>query len=222
MAQILAREETCTDEEVIARVLAGEKELYELIMRRYNQRLFRISRAYVRDADAAEEVVQQAYINAYEHLASFEGRSKFSTWLTRIVINEALRKQRDQERLRPLEIYSSIEEDYDVQFPSPHGEDPAERVMNDELRTILERTIDTLPQKYRSVFMMREIEEMSIAETSESLGISPGNVKVRLNRAKEMLRDRIGTFYRDAGAFHFDLIRCDRIVNRVLEHIERS
>ncbi len=221
MAEPAVCTEIITDEEIALRVLAGEKELYEIIMRRHNQRLFRISRAYVRDADAAEEVVQQAYINAYEHLASFEGRSKFSTWLTRIVINEALRKRRDQEKLRPLEVYSAVEEHSDVQLPSPHIEDPAETVMNDELRTILEQTIDTLPVKYRSVFMMREIEEMSIAETSESLGISPGNVKVRLNRAKEMLRDRIGTFYHDAGVYHFDLVRCDRIVARVLEQVGR-
>lgn len=93
--------------------------------------------------------------------------------------------------------------------------------MNDELRNILERTIDRLPLKYRSVFVMREIDEMSIEETSEALGISATNVKVRLNRAKEMLKHHIGSVYQDAGVYHFDLVRCDRIVANVMKRVRR-
>ncbi len=212
-----------TDEEIAAKVVMGEKELYEIIMRRHNQRLFRISRAYVQDPDEAEDVVQQTYINAYENLARFEGRSRFSTWITRILINEAMLRNRRKRRVIPLEVHAAVNGEafeYD-RTESANGENPADKIMNDELRTILERTIDDLPTKYRSVFVMREIEEMSIAETSESLGISAANVKVRLNRAKETLRRRIGDVYHEAGVYHFDLVRCDRIVANVLARVER-
>ena len=215
--------DTLTDEEVVARVLAGEKELYEIIIRRHNPRLFRISRAYVSDGDEAEDIVQQAYVNAYEHLAGFEGRSRFSTWLTRIVILEAMARIRKRARSVPLEsgfpANGDGHERHEVQ--SPTSENPEETVMNDELRNVLERTIDGLPVKYRSVFVMREIDDMSVAETSESLGITEANVKVRLNRAKEMLKRRIGSVYHEAGVYHFDLVRCDRIVANVLARVRR-
>ncbi len=212
-----------TDEEVARRVLTGEKELYELIIRRHNQRLFRISRAYVDDADEAEDIVQQAYINAYEHLPNFEGRSKFSTWLTRILINEAMRRNKLMNRYTLLEGRFPDEQEVRTiqQLASPPEENPAEKVMNEELRKVLERTIDALPSKYRSVFVMREVEGMSVAETSESLGISTANVKVRLNRAKEMLKGQIGSEYDAAGVYHFDLVRCDRIVANVLARVRK-
>ncbi len=214
--------DTRSDEEIVVRILAGEKELYEVIMRRHNQRLFRIARAYVHDDDEAEEVVQQAYINSYEHLSAFKGRAKFETWLIRILINEAVRRSRQMNRSIPLEprLSGNGEEGSYLQLHAERGEDPAEKVMNDELRAVLEQTIDALPLKYRTVFVMREIDEMSIAETGESLGISAANVKVRLNRAKEMLKRRIGAVYHDAGVYHFDLIRCDRIVARVLQGVK--
>lgn len=215
--------DTLTDEEVAARVLAGEKELYEIIMRRHNPRMFRISRAYVNDGDEAEDVVQQAYINAYEHLSAFEGRSRFSTWLTSIVIREAMGRARRKSRSIPLEVQFSENgtksESREEQVTTT--ENPEATVMNDELRTVLERTIDELPVKYRSVFVLRELDHMSIEETSESLGISQANVKVRLNRAKEMLKRRIGSVYHDAGVYHFDLVRCDRIVANVLSRVKR-
>lgn len=215
--------DTVTDEEVAARVLAGEKELYEIIMRRHNQRLFRISRAYVNDEDEAEDIVQQAYINAYEHLSSFEGRSRFSTWLTKIVINEAMARSKQRRRAVPLEagVPANGGEEGHFQVQSPTKENPEETLMNNELKKVLERTIDGLPVIYRSVFVMREIDGMSVAETSESLGISTVNVKVRLNRAKEMLKRSIGSIYHDAGVYHFDLVRCDRIVAHVLSQVKR-
>ncbi len=223
MTQSTVSHDTRSDEQIIERVLAGEKEQYEIIIRRYDQRLFRISRAYVHDGDEAQDIVQQAFISAYEHLPGFERRSKFSTWLTRILINEALGRTKRVNRSIPIGNGSSEGEDM-VEYhelQSPTKENPVEKVMNDELRDVLERTIDGLPMKYRSVFVMREIDEMSIAETSESLGISAANVKVRLNRAKEMLKRQIGGAYRDAGVYHFDLVRCDRIVAYVLVHVKR-
>ncbi len=223
MGRSRASSDTLSDEEVVSRVLGGEKELYELIMRRHNQRLFKISRAYVKDGDEAEDVVQEAYIKAYEQLPRFEKRSKFSTWLTRILINQALGHIKRNNRFASI-ASSPVENDkYNTarEFQTPNRENPAERVMNNELKSILEQAIDELPEKYRSVFVMREIEEMSVAETSECLRISQANVKVRLNRAKEMLKERIGKVYHDAAVYHFDLVRCNRIVANVLKRVKR-
>lgn len=210
-----------SDEEVIARVLNGEKEVYELIMRKYNQRLFRIVRSYLTDEDEIEDVIQEAYIRAYEQLPRFEKRSSFPTWLIRIAINEALA------RVKHRKPFASIQYDYpddpgyfrELPVELQTMETPIGNLMNTELKVILEKAVDRLPDKYRTVFLMREIEGMSVAETSESLEISETNVKVRLNRAKEMLRETISGFYHDAEVYQFDLVRCDRIVNNVLRRL---
>ncbi len=205
-----------SDEEAVKRVLQGDKNTYEVIMRRYNQRLFRIARTYIRDEDEIEDVIQDAYIKAYEQLHSFEFRARFSTWLIRILMNEALARVRSRKRFAPLP--------QDGQNESGHAsfrndETPMERLMNAELKEILEKAVDKLPEKYRLVYMMREIEGMSVAETSDCLSITQTNVKVRLNRAKEMLRETISGFYHNREVFEFNLVRCDRIVNGVLERI---
>jgi RNA polymerase sigma-70 factor (ECF subfamily) len=152
----------------------------------------------------------------------FEKRSSFLTWLIRIVINEALARLKNRKR------FASITYDY----PDDAGlfrespielqtkETPIGTLMNTELHGILEKAVDRLPDKYRTVFLMREIEGMSVAETSESLEISETNVKVRLNRAKEMLRESISGFYHDVEVFQFDLVRCDRIVKNVLHRLD--
>ncbi|HWP83161.1 MAG TPA: RNA polymerase sigma factor [Bacteroidota bacterium] len=210
-----------SDEEAIAKVLAGETAAYEQIMRRYNPRLFRIVRSYLTDEDEIEDVIQEAYIKAYEALPRFEKRSSFSTWVIRIAINEALARVKQRKRLSPIGDTASDDTGYVIEAIGPlqNNETPIETLMNSELKYILEEAVDRLPENYRSVFVMREIEGMSIAETSESLDITQTNVKVRLNRAKEMLRDFISGFYHDAEVFHFDLVRCDRIVHNVLRRI---
>ncbi|MGB2867856.1 MAG: RNA polymerase sigma factor [Bacteroidota bacterium] len=205
------------DEEVVGRVLAGEKTAYELIMRKYNQRLFRIVRSYIVDKDEIEDVIQDAYVKAYEAMPRFEKRSSFSTWLIRITINEALARVKQHKR-RPHQL-SDGSESAEQLVQASNKENPLGTLMNSELKDILEKAVDGLPEKYRSVFLMREIEGMSIVETSESLAISQTNVKVRLNRAKEMLREAIGSFYHDPEVFHFDLVRCDRIVQNVLRRV---
>lgn len=214
---------TLSDEEVIARVLKGEKELYELIIRRYNQRLFKICRAYVRDGDEAEDVVQETHIKAYEGLPKFERRSQFSTWLTRILINEALHRTKREKRF--VHRDSSLPGNGEARDVEDAGtlntNNPLRSVMNNELRNILEQSIDKLPEKYRLVYVMREVEGMSVAETSACLKISETNVKVRLNRAKEFLKKDIGRVYGDTVVYHFDLVRCDRIVDRVMKRIKR-
>ena len=205
-----------SDEAAVRKVLQGEKNAYEVIMRRYNQRLFRIARTYIRDEDEIEDVVQEAYIKAYEQLQGFEFRSRFSTWLIRILMNEALARVRKQQRFTPLPLDGQAETGRAL---VPNEETPMERLMNAELKEILEQAVDDLPEKYRLVYMMREIEGMSVAETSECLSITQTNVKVRFNRAKEMLRTTISGFYKSQEVFEFNLVRCDRIVRGVLESI---
>lgn len=200
------------DPAVVARVLAGEPRLFELLMRRYNRRLFRVARGIVRADAEAEDVVQQAWLRAYDHLASFEGRSLFSTWLTRICVHEALARVRKGSRLEPL----GDEEEY----PMPTGT-PEQRASDGELRRALEEAIDQLPDGLRAVFVMRSVEGMSVEETAESLGIEEATVKTRAFRARALLQERLAERF-DAlatGAFDFQGARCDRIVAFVLERI---
>lgn len=192
------------DEEIIDRVLKGETALYELLIRKFNLRLYRISMSILNNDMEAEDVMQTAYLNAYLQLGSFQNKSGFGTWLTRILINESLLHKKKQARQRQLAA-ESVEADY-------HTDNPLKGLMNQELKTLLETAVSSLPEKYRIVFVMREIEEMSTLETMEVLQLTESNVKVRLNRAKEMLRNNLNTYYKSEQLFEFNLVRCDRIV----------
>lgn len=201
------------DEGVVARVLAGEPRLFELLMRRHNRRLFRVARGIVRADAEAEDVVQHAWLRAYDHLASFEGRSLFSTWLTRICVHEALARARKTARFEPL----GDEEEY----PMPTST-PEQRAGDAELRRALEEAIDLLPDGLRAVFVMRSVEGMSVEETADSLGIEQATVKTRAFRARALLQERLAERF-DAlatGAFDFQGARCDRIVAHVMERLE--
>ncbi len=208
--------EALSDEEVVERVRDGEGALFEILMRRYNQRLYRTARSIVKDEAEAEDVMQQAYLNAYTHLAQFAQRAKFSTWLTRITIHEALSRLRRQGRLG--EIGPALEqEDVVVKFPE-RGPDPEQQAWAGELRGLLEAALDALPPLYRSVVMLREVEGLSTEETAECLNVTVETVKTRLHRARGLLRqllsERAGLAARDA--FPFPAPRCDRIVARVM------
>jgi len=212
--------ETLTDEDVVRRVLAGEIEMFEILMRRYNRRVYRTVRAIVRDNGEAEDVMQDAYVRAYANLGQFAGRAKFSTWLTRIAVNEALARVRMRKRL----VY--LPEDtggIGMNIYTSKTPDPEQNALAKELALVVEEAVDSLPEAYRSVFMLRQIEDMSTAETAECLDISEEAVKVRLFRARALLRDelcsRIGSAAPDA--FAFDGLRCDRIVTAVLDRIRR-
>jgi len=210
-----AMREGWTDEEVVGRVLAGDTPLYEILMRRYNQRLYRVARAILRDDGEAEDVMQDAYVRAYQHLAEFEGRAKFSTWLTRIAVHEALARAHRRKRFQPPPIpdesRGSIMNFLESTTPSP------ERLAyGRELGGVLEKAILRLPEDYRLVFTLRNVEEMSTSETAECLNLSEENVKVRLHRERALLRKEL---YAHAGAttarsFVFHAVRCDRIVSQ--------
>jgi RNA polymerase sigma-70 factor (ECF subfamily) len=214
------------DEEVVARVLAGETALFEVLMRRHNQRLFRTARAIVQDDAEAEDVMQEAYARAFSQLGQFQGRSQWSTWVTRIAVNEALGRLRRQGRFVNTDVMEMEEASMDEPTPGdrapPAG--PEDQVAARELNGVLERAVDGLPDIYRTVFVLREVEELSTAETADCLGISEELVKVRLHRARGELRRRleshIGTAMR--GVYGFHLSRCDRIVAHVMERIRNG
>lgn len=196
-----------SDEMLVRFILDGDKRLFEQLIRRYNQRLYRLGMTLLGDAAEAEDAMQAAYIKAYEHLERFEQRSSFGTWLTRIMINECLQRKRRQELRRGHVI-------------SPFTMNSPDHILaNKELNALLEEAIARLPEKYRTVFVLREIEDMSVRETGEALEIGEANVKVRLNRAKVMLREYLGGYMRDR-VFGFHLSRCDLMVQRVFAALE--
>ena len=217
-----------TDEEVVARVLAGETALYEVLMRRHNSRLFRVARAIVRDDAEAEDVMQEAYVRAYGELPRFEGRARWSTWVTRIAINEALARVRRRGRFVDTDV-NDLELREDGSMRSPDDSRSAERpgpedlASTRELGAFIERAVDALPDIYRIVFVLREVEGLSTAEAASSLGVSEEVVKVRLHRARAELRrlldERVGAATREVYGFH--LSRCDRVVAAVLARIAR-
>ena len=181
-------QEPLTDEEVVARVLAGETGMFEIVMRRHNQRLYRVARAILRNDGEAEDVMQDdTYVRAYEHLGQFAGRAKFSTWLTRIAVHEALAGQRRGNRYQELEPTSEREGDPMDRFASL-APDPEQQASNSEIRTLLEEAVETLPDAYRTIFMLRDVEDMSTSDAAEVLDITEDNVKVRLHRARALLR----------------------------------
>jgi RNA polymerase sigma factor (sigma-70 family) len=206
------------DTEIIARILQGEKDLYASIVRRYNQRLYRIGMSIINDDAEVDDIMQVAYIKAYENLEKFEGRSGFSTWLTRILINESL--LRLKKRKNSIQFNDDTMNNEVYQQHTIDAQNPVLTTLNSELKTILEKSIRQLPDKYRTVFVMREIINMNIAETKECLDISEVNVKVRLNRAKALLRTSLNNYYKNEDVFHFHLNRCNRIVEQVMNRIE--
>jgi len=203
-----------TDEEIVNRIVNGEINLYETLIRKYNQRLYRIGRSIINDDQEVEDIMQTTYLNAYLKLSSFKNKSTFGTWLTKILINESLLHKKRKVKLDNILI--------EKQRADYHTDTPLNNLMNSELKTILEKSISVLPEKYRLVFVLREIEEISTNETMEMLNLSESNVKVRLTRAKEMLRDSLSNHYKSSGIYDFHLTRCDRITHHVMEQIRKN
>jgi RNA polymerase sigma-70 factor, ECF subfamily len=207
-----------TDEHVVEQILAGNTALFELLMRRYNERLYRAARAITRDDREAEDVLQQAYVNAFSHLRQFKGQAQFATWLMRITINEALARVRRRRRYEPFDDEMSNVETF---MPWNSTPDPERQAFTGELRELLEWAIDQLNDGAREVFVLREVEGLSTADTAASLEVSEDVVKTRLSRARAALRRSL---YERAGAtapdaFRFYRPRCDRVVAQVLARI---
>lgn len=203
---------TLPDKEVVTRVLAGETALFELLVRRHNQRLYRAARAILKNEQEAEDVMQEAYLRAFAHLDQFAGEAEFSTWLTKIAVYEALG------RLRKRKLQEEIS-------PNVRSHDNPERsAYSQELKVLLEATIDRLPVHYRSVFMLREIQELSVAETAQCLDVTEESVKTRLHRARALLRNRLQKAVVEATsrAFTYGEQRCDRMTERVMSRLREQ
>ena len=210
---------TMLDDDLVDRVMAGEKELFAVLMRRHNQTLFRAVHSYLHRRQDVEDVMQEAYLKAYGNLVQFEGRSSFSTWLVRIGINEALQLLRRRNTMRghsdPVLRAEQL-----LNFPDHDRSGPEQRTMTAELRQILEVAIAHLPAKYRSVYMLREVEGMNVADTASSLGLTDANVKVRLHRAKTLLKDSLWQAHvTERNVFEFGNHHCDALVDSVMSRI---
>jgi len=202
-----------TDEDIISEVKKGNSRYFAEIVKRYNQKLYRIAISYGVYDDDCEEVLQQAYISAYEKINQFRGDAKFSTWLIRILINECLQLKRKKQG------YKNVSDEDLVTIPSGNHLNPENRYMEKERKEILEKAIQRLPEKYKSVYMLKEVEGMRIEETSEALSISKVNVKVRLHRAKSMLKKFILESADVSTLFTFGNERCDRVSDSVMNYI---
>jgi RNA polymerase sigma-70 factor (ECF subfamily) len=206
-----------SDEEVIERVRGGDRALFEVLMRRHNQRVFRAARSIVRTDDEAEDVMQEGYVLAYEHLGDFAGRAQFSTWLTRIVVHEALKRVRRGKRI-------TFEEDMDESPSEDHAYNPdPEKLAGDrELARAIEQAVEQLPEVFRAVFVLRAVEQMTVSETSEALGVPEDTVKTRLHRARAAIQKRLlaRTDSLTSSLYDFHLSRCDRVVSAVLARLK--
>lgn len=211
---------TMADDDVVSRVRHGDTGLYEVLMRRYNQRLFRVIRSVVSNDTEAEDVLQETWVRAYEHLGQFEGRASFPTWLTRIAFHEALARVRKGKRWMPLEnTEGEIMPEADRRQTTSLT--PEAQAIHGQLAGVLQGAVDSLPAVYRSVFMLREVEQLSTSETADCLELSEEAVKTRLFRSRALLRreleNRLGPAVTEA--YSFLGARCDGVVARVLARI---
>jgi RNA polymerase sigma-70 factor (ECF subfamily) len=206
------------DQEVISKVLTGEKAFFEIIVRRFNAALYKVGRGYGFDLEDTKDLMQETFINAYQHLKSFEGRSSFQTWLIRIMLNNCYRKKQKQVHGLYGQQLVTLQSGEEGNWRDAHNN--TDRFMQRrELAHIIEQALSKVPYAYRVVFTLREINDLSVADTAGLLGISEGNVKVRLNRAKAMLKNEISKVYAPSDLFEFNLIHCDEIVAGVMGEI---
>lgn len=207
------------DAEIIRKILSGDSGLYEILIRRYNPFLYRIGRTYHYDHEETEDLMQESYVQAYFNLGKFEHRASFKTWLTRIMLNNCYHQKQKLRTQKEVVLESAAAETQEAR-PLFHQPSNTEKIMvNKELGRVLENALSLIPEDYRIVFTLRELNGLSIHETVDALQISESNVKVRLNRAKKMLRSEIEKMYSHEDIFEFNLIYCDAMVERVMGRI---
>ncbi len=211
-AMLLATNSEITDAYVIDQVLDGDTAIYEVLVRRYNTKLYRVAKGILKDEDDIEDVMQDTYIKAYEKLNQFKGKAQFSTWLTRILINEALASQKRNSKYLPYDL-AQIN---DAQEYQPDIENKEKLEMQQNAKKLLEAAIASLPEKYRVIFMLREVEKLSVTDTASLLDISEENVKVRLHRAKGLLKSTLKDSMQRLSLFEFLAPRCNKLTDRVM------
>jgi RNA polymerase sigma-70 factor (ECF subfamily) len=212
--------EAASDAELVAHALARDGRAFRAIMTRYNQRLYRLARGIVGRASEAEDVVQEAYVHAFRSLDSFRGESALSTWLSRIVINEALGRLRKQKREGKVTNLEAAQAEI-IQFPGNASDDPERAMAQRQILHLVEEATDHLPATFRAVFVARVIEGLSMEETAELLGIKPETVKTRLYRARQMVREELDAQIGPVlmNAFPFAGRRCDRLKDAVMQRL---
>lgn len=207
-----------TDIEIARKIINGEIELFEIIIRRYNPYIYKIGRSYNYNHEDTQDLMQDTFIDAYTALSKFENRSSLKTWIIKIMLNNCYKKQH---KWSSKNITSSEINDYSKPlFSTNENTDPIRKVMRKELNIVIENALEHIPLHYRLVFILREVNGLNIVETAEALEISETNVKTRLNRAKSMLRKEVEKSYSAEDIFEFNLIYCDAIVQCVMKKLK--
>lgn len=209
-----------SEEEIIQKILDGETALFEILIRRYNSLLYKIARSYGFDHEGSKDLLQDTHIAAYQNLKKFESRSSYKTWIAKIMVNKCLYKL--SYGSGKYEIRHQIVDENSQPMFSSRKQTTEANVLNKELAHILEKSLENLPVHYRTVFVLREVEGFSVAETAEMLNLTAVNVKVRLSRAKTLLQKELERYYSKAQLYDFNLIYCDSVVKIVFEAIEKS
>lgn len=206
-----------SEETIIQKILGGETALFEVLIRRFNPVLYKIARSYGFDHEASKDLLQESHIAAYSNLEKFESRSSYKTWISKIMVNKCLYKLRYGSTC--YETHFAEDENAQPMFSSKKSGTEKE-VLNKELSHILEKSLEKIPLNYRMVFILREVEGFSVAETAEMLGLTEVNVKVRMNRARTLLQKELESHYSKAQLYDFNLVYCDEVVKHVFEAIK--
>ena len=212
--------DTYADIDIIKKIIAGDVPLYEVLIRRHNPFLYKTGRVYGYNHQDTEDLMQETYISAYRNLAKFENRSSFKTWLIKIMLNYCHHKKRASGFKREIIMDALPTEKSRPMFRNDNNTERT--LVARELGHVLENALEQVPEEYRIVFMMREMNGLSTAETAEAANISESNVKVRLSRAKALLRGEIAKMYSPADIYEFNLIYCDSMVERVMHEIKKE
>lgn len=212
------------DASLAGRVQAGDPAAFELLMRRHNRRLYRLARSMLRDAADAEDALQEAYLAAYQNMGAFRGEASLATWLSRVVVNQCLarlRRQARRDNIVPMVAMGGLDEQEAIAMPADDKDSPDRALIRAELRAVLERKLDELPEAFRTVFVLRSVEELSVEETARTLDLPEATVRSRHFRARSMLRESLAMDIdiAERDVFSFDGERCDRIVASVLRKL---
>ncbi len=208
-----------TDAEVINGILSGNKSLFEILIRRYNPDLYKIGRGYGFSHQDTEDLMQETFISSFQNLSKFENRSSFKTWIIRIMLNQCYHKSHKLDYQNKPGIEISVNQNSGAMYLTTKHSNPDRSVVNKELKNVIETALKNLPEDYRMTFILRELTGLNVAQTAELLNITTANVKVRLNRAKMMLRKEIEKIYSPEDIYEFNLIYCDKIVDEVMKKI---
>ena len=209
--------EQLEDIEVIQKILKGEIALFEILIRRYNSPLYKTGRSYNFNHEDTQDLMQDTWIEAYSNISKFENRSSFKTWIIKIMLNKCFKKK--QKFSFKNEITAEINDKSMPMFSDQQHTDANKIILNRELSNVIENALNRVPEDYRLVFSLREMSGLNVKETAEALAITEANVKVRLNRAKAMLRQEIEKSYNADEIYEFNLVYCDAIVHRVMNKI---